>query len=140
MVMDRNPSGFLFMKTCIKTLRCLIAATAILLSAPSEATARERGAASWYGSNHHGKLMANGQPFNQWALTAAHRTLPLGTRIHVRNLANDTSVIVTITDRGPYIRGRILDVSRGTADRLQMTERGIARVEITTIHRPRRRN
>lgn len=134
-----DPSGSLFMKPYIKILGGALVALPLLLSAPTEASARERGVASWYGPHHHGKLMANGQPYNQWALTAAHRTLPLGTEIRVRNLNNGLIVVVTVTDRGPYTRGRILDVSRAAAHRLDMIETGIARVEITPTRRPERR-
>lgn len=127
------------MKPYIKIIGGALVAVPLLLSAPAEASARERGVASWYGPRHHGKPMANGQPYNQWALTAAHRTLPLGTEIRVRNRDNGLIVVVTVTDRGPYTRGRILDVSRAAAHRLDMIETGVARVEITPIRRPERR-
>ncbi|NEO68868.1 MAG: septal ring lytic transglycosylase RlpA family protein, partial [Moorea sp. SIO3H5] len=74
-----------------------------------------RGIASWYGSAFHGRRTASGERFNQYALTAAHRTLRFGTRVKVTNLRNGRSVIVRINDRGPYIRGRIIDLSRGAA-------------------------
>lgn len=89
--------------------------------------------ASWYGRWHQGRKMANGRPFNPLALTAASRTLPLGTRVLVTNLANGRSVVVTITDRGPFRRGRGIDVSLAAAMRLGMMESGLARVRIEVV-------
>lgn len=92
-----------------------------------------RGMASWYGGKFHGRRTASGERFNQHALTAAHKTLPLGTRVHVKNLDNGQSVIVTINDRGPYARGRIIDLSRGAARAISMA--GTERVELTVLGR-----
>src|ERR671914_569742 len=72
-----------------------------------------RGHASWYGAELHGNPTASGEPFDMHALTAAHRTLPLGTRALVRNLENDRTVVVKINDRGPFTRGRTIDLSYG---------------------------
>lgn len=71
--------------------------------------------ASWYGPGFHGRLTANGERFNQDGLTAAHKSLPFGTRVRVTNLANGRSVVVRINDRGPYVAGRSLDLARGAA-------------------------
>jgi rare lipoprotein A (peptidoglycan hydrolase) len=71
--------------------------------------------ASWYGSAHHGKVMANGQPFNMYANTVAHKKIPLGTRLTITNPNNGACVQVKVTDRGPYIPGRNLDLSYGVA-------------------------
>lgn len=106
------------------------------LSAPAAAT--ERGVASWYGGRHHGRLMANGERFHQWQPTVAHRSLPLGTEIRIRNLANGRTARATVTDRGPYKPGRTLDVSRGLARTLQMEQDGLSPVEITVIRRGRK--
>lgn len=92
-----------------------------------------RGLASWYGGKFHGRKTASGERFNQHALTAAHKTLPLGTRVHVKNLDNGQSVIVTINDRGPFVRGRIIDLSRGAARAIDMA--GTERVELTVLGR-----
>lgn len=92
-----------------------------------------RGYASWYGGRFHGRRTASGERFNQHALTAAHKTLPLGTRVHVKNLDNGQSVVVTINDRGPYARGRIIDLSRGAAQAIHMA--GTERVELTVLGR-----
>lgn len=91
------------------------------------------GKASWYGRNHHGKRTASGERFNQNSLTAAHRTLPFGTELRVTNLSNDRSVIVRVNDRGPYGRGRIIDVSRQAAEALGMVNTGTARVRLESL-------
>jgi rare lipoprotein A len=91
------------------------------------------GKASWYGGEFHGRRTATGERFDQNRLTAASRTLPLGSRARVTNLDNGRSVEVEITDRGPFARGRILDVSRGAARKLGMVEDGTARVRIEPI-------
>ena len=90
----------------------------------------QKGQASWYGPGFHGRKTASGERFNQHALTAAHRKLPLGTRATVVNLANGKSVEVEINDRGPYARGRILDVSKAAAEQLGMTHSGTAPVRL----------
>ena len=74
--------------------------------------------ASWYGASFHGRRTASGQLFDQERLTAAHKTLPFGTKLRVTNLRNGRSVLVTVNDRGPYVRNRQLDVSLGAARRL----------------------
>lgn len=84
--------------------------------------------ASWYGSQHHGKLMANGEPFNMFADTAAHKKLPLGTHLTVTNPKNGATVEVEVTDRGPYIPGRNLDLSFGAARKLGIVKTGVAKV------------
>jgi rare lipoprotein A len=91
------------------------------------------GLASWYGARFHRRITASGAPFNERELTAAHRTLPLGTRVKVTNLNNGRSVVLRITDRGPWIRGRLIDVSRAAAERLGFAYRGLARVRVVVI-------
>jgi rare lipoprotein A len=91
---------------------------------------RQVGEASWYGPGFHGRKTASGERFNQNKLTAAHRKLPLGTEVQVVNLENGRSVTVEINDRGPYVRGRVIDVSRAAAKRLGIIEDGVAQVEI----------
>jgi rare lipoprotein A len=76
--------------------------------------------ASWYGPGFHGRKTASGERFNAHALTAAHRTLPFGTRVHVRNTKNGKSVVVRINDRGPFHRGREIDLSHGAARAIGM--------------------
>jgi rare lipoprotein A len=84
--------------------------------------------ASWYGSSFHGRRTASGQVFDQERMTAAHKTLPFGTRLRVTNLRNGRSVLVTVTDRGPYVRNRQLDVSLAAARRLGLVGPGTAPV------------
>lgn len=98
----------------------------------------DRGVASWYGEAFHGKQAANGELFDMDALTAAHRTLPLGSVVRVVNLANGKHVHVRITDRGPYVNGRIIDLSRGAAARLGMLSGGLSvvRVQLVGERRP----
>ena len=95
------------------------------------------GKASWYGAFHHGRPTASGEPFDMNALTAAHRTLPLGTRLRVTNLTNGRSVNVRVNDRGPAIRGRIIDVSRGAAVALDAVAAGVFPVELTLVDQER---
>ncbi len=94
---------------------------------------REQGTASWYGPDFHGKRTANGETFNMDGMTAAHKTLPLGTLVRVSNLENNKEVEVRINDRGPFVRGRIIDLSREAAKRIGMMGSGTARVEILAI-------
>ncbi len=93
----------------------------------------ETGTASYYGARHHGKKTASGEPFNQNALTAAHRRLPFGTQVKVTNLDNDKSVVVRINDRGPHTRGRLIDLSRKAAEQLGMLSSGTARVRVQAL-------
>jgi rare lipoprotein A len=87
--------------------------------------------ASWYGANHVGKPMANGRPFDMYADTVAHRTLPMGTKLHLTNPANGRSADAEVTDRGPYIEGRNLDVSYGVARKLGMVQQGVAKLRMS---------
>jgi len=99
---------------------------------------KDRGMASWYGEQFHGKLAANGEIFDMSALTAAHRTLPLGSMIRVVNLQNGKHVRVRINDRGPYVNGRILDLSYAAAARIGMVQGGVSVIQLEVIgdHRP----
>jgi peptidoglycan lytic transglycosylase len=91
------------------------------------------GKASWYGAFHHGRRTASGEIFDMHALTAAHRTLPLGTRLRVTNLSNGKSIDVRVNDRGPTIRSRIIDVSRGVATALDAVAAGVFPVELVIL-------
>ena len=92
------------------------------------------GTASYYGHRHHGRLTANGERFDATALTAAHRTLPFGTLARVTDVSTGRQVTVRITDRGPYIRGRVIDLSYGAAKQLEMIEAGLVRVRIEVLN------
>lgn len=94
---------------------------------------RQIGWASWYGGKFHGRKTANGERFNMNAMTAAHRTLPFGTKVRVTNLKNKRSVIVRINDRGPFVRDRIIDLSRRAALALGYVKKGRARVRIEVL-------
>jgi rare lipoprotein A len=91
------------------------------------------GTASWYGQWHHGKRTANGEIFDMHKLTAAHRTLPLGTEVKVTNLENGRTVEVLVNDRGPYIKGRVIDLSAKAAEVLDMKQEGLAEVKIEVL-------
>lgn len=92
-----------------------------------------QGVASWYGPGFHGRRTANGEVYNQYALTAAHRTLPFGTLVRVSSSATGKSVIVRINDRGPWVAGRNVDLSFGAAAALGMVDRGIAEVKMEVL-------
>lgn len=93
----------------------------------------EIGLASWYGSDFHGKKTANGQTYNMYGVSAAHKTLPLGSRVRVTNLENNRSVILTINDRGPFVNERILDLSYGAARKLGTVDSGVVKVRVTSL-------
>jgi len=94
------------------------------------------GMASWYGPSFHGKPSASGEPYDMWALTAAHRTLPFGTWVQVTNVETGKKVTVRINDRGPFIKGRIIDLSYGAARELAMIGEGTADVRLTIVSPP----
>jgi rare lipoprotein A len=105
------------------------ALAALGLSTGAEAGS-QCGKASWY---KMGSRTANGEKMNANALAAAHRSLPFGTRVRVDNLRNGRSVVVRINDRGPFVRGRVIDVTRGAAVKLGMIGAGVARVKVTVV-------
>ncbi|KAA0258594.1 septal ring lytic transglycosylase RlpA family protein [Deferribacter autotrophicus] len=91
------------------------------------------GIASWYGIEEHGKLTASGERFNMYSLTAAHKLLPLGSIVHVKNLENGKEVTVRINDRGPFVSGRIIDLSYAAAKKIGIVGKGTAKVKITLL-------
>ena len=93
----------------------------------------ETGEASWYGPGFHGKKTASGERYNQNAFTAAHKTLPFGTRLRVTNLSNGLSTTVVVNDRGPFKKGRIIDLSNAAAKQINMIGTGTTRVRIKSI-------
>jgi len=99
----------------------------------SQETDLGRGSASYYAAKFHGRRTASGERFDNGEMTAAHRTLPFGSLVRVTNHANGKSVVVRINDRGPFTRGRILDVSRAAADELGLVARGHADVELVLV-------
>lgn len=91
------------------------------------------GVASYYADDFHGKLTSNGETFDMDGLTAAHRTLPFGTKVRVTNLENNKSVVVRVNDRGPFKEGRIIDLSRGAAKEIDLIKTGTARVKLEVV-------
>jgi len=100
---------------------------------PSAAGYSEQGIASWYGKKFHGRKTANGETYNMYAHTAAHKTLPMHTMLLVKNLTNNKTTVVRVNDRGPFVRSRIIDLSYTAAQKLDMIGTGTARVEIIAL-------
>lgn len=96
--------------------------------ARSKVAATVRGTASYYGRELHGRRTASGERFDMNKMTAAHRTLPFGTQLRVCNTGNERCVVVRVNDRGPFHGGRVLDLSRGAANRIGMVSSGTARI------------
>jgi len=94
----------------------------------------EKGIASWYGKKFHGKKTANGEIYDMYGISAAHKTLPLGTMVRVHNLENNKTLNVRINDRGPFIEGRVIDLSYGAAKRLGIAASGTAGVKISALN------
>lgn len=130
-------------------MRSLILAIALLAIACTPSTPKKKtttgmptpqlppgvqlGMASWYGGKHHGGPTASGETFDKNAMTAAHRTLKMGTRVRVTRKKNNRSVVVRINDRGPYSKGRIIDLSEAAARQLDMIDDGIAQVRVEVL-------
>lgn len=97
---------------------------------------REQGVASWYGRDFHGKRTANGEVYDMYGISAAHKLLPLGTKVRVTNLGNGKDVVLVVNDRGPFVDERVIDLSYGAAQRLGTAEQGLAMVRIEAITDP----
>jgi rare lipoprotein A len=104
--------------------------------AQAPAPAVEEGVASWYGPSFDGQRAASGEIFDSGQMTAAHRTLPFGTRVRVRRLDSEESIVVRINDRGPWVDSRIIDLSYAAAQRLGMTDPGLFRVAVEVVENP----
>jgi len=100
---------------------------------PTSVGYAERGVASWYGEKFHGRLTSSREPYDMYAMTAAHKTLPLPTYVRVRNLRNNRTIVVRVNDRGPFVHNRIIDLSYAAALRLDMVGDGTTLVEVTAI-------
>lgn len=96
----------------------------------------QRGIASWYGSDYDGKMTASGEIFDKTKLTAAHRTLAFGTYVEVTDLENGRRIVVKINDRGPFVAGRIIDLSERAAEELGMKSAGTAQVSLKIVNNP----
>jgi rare lipoprotein A len=93
----------------------------------------EKGKASYYGAKHQGKKTASGEPFKQELKTAAHKTIPFGAMVKVTNVDNEKSVVVRVNDRGPFVSGRIIDLSSSAFNEIGSTAKGVLKVEIEVI-------
>ncbi len=125
--------------------RLIPAIAAILISIPP-ATASgikpgytQKGIASYYHDSLHGLKTASGETYNKWASSAAHKSLPLGTKVRVTKLSNGRSIVVRINDRGPFVKGRIIDLSRRAAQDLGIIKSGLAKVKVEVLSLPRRK-
>ena len=128
MAVPRLASGYTVYRKALLALPLFV-----LLSCSKEPTHTLQGTASWYGHPHHGRLTASGQRFDMYAFTAAHRTLPMGTRLRVTNLSTGQSVVVTITDRGPFVGQRMIDLSYAAARAIGMIGPGTAPVDLKIL-------
>jgi rare lipoprotein A len=105
---------------------------------PSSEGYNEKGLASWYGKKFHGRKTANGETYDMYGHTAAHKTLPMGTMLLVKNISNGKSTVVRINDRGPFVRDRIIDLTKSAAQELDIIKNGTARVEIIALGEERK--
>ncbi len=116
-------------------LRCLLIIAGLGMTGIGKA---ELGVASYYHDKFHGRTTACGQRFDQGRLTAAHKQLPCGTQVRVTRRDTGRSVVVTVNDRGPFIKGRVIDLSKEAARQLRMVQNGLAPVQVTVLERPGR--
>lgn len=124
------PIGVVLFTGCASTRPAAKTSASVTQPAPSHTIV---GVASYYGKKYHGRKTANGEIFDMTKLTAAHRSLPFGINVRVTNLSNNQSVIVRINDRGPFIAGRIIDLSLAAAQRLGMITAGLAKVRVELV-------
>lgn len=122
-----------------------LATVAILISVPMSAAAKvmpgdtQKGIASYYHDSLHGNKTASGEVYNKRISSAAHKSLPIGTRVRVTRLSSGKSIIVRINDRGPFVKGRIIDLSRRAARELGIIKSGIANVKLEVLSIPKRK-
>jgi rare lipoprotein A len=124
-IMPRSP--------ILKGMRRLLPLIMLVVSTVLWADPEMEGLASWYGGKFHGRLTSSGEVFDTNTLTAAHKSLPFGTLVKVTNLDNSLSTLVKINDRGPFVEGRIIDLSRAAADEIGMLGQGVARVSLEIV-------
>ncbi len=121
-------------RTCL-VLFCLCGLTACTWAPWNWGASVQKGKATWYGNEYHGRKTASGEVFDQWAMTAAHKKLPFGTIVEVKNLKNNKKVKVRINDRGPFVRDRIIDLSRAAAEKIDLVRLGVAPVRVEVLRR-----
>jgi rare lipoprotein A len=117
----------------LKAMKRLVLPVLLLTAAVLCAEPDLQGVASWYGGKFHGRLTSSGEVFDTNEMTAAHRTLPFGTMVKVTNEDNGKSAVVKINDRGPFVDGRIIDLSRAAAEEIDMLSQGVARVSLEIV-------
>jgi len=103
---------------------------------PGPAGSSQMGLASYYADKFQGRKTANGEKFDQKKMTAAHRTLPFGTKVRVTNVATGKSAVVRVNDRGPFVSGRVIDLSRAAAEKLGIVRAGVAKVKVEVLAKP----
>jgi rare lipoprotein A len=128
---------FFFTASCLGALVIYVSTSIIhdRCFASMNVNSGQIGIASWYGKRFHGRRTACGERYDMFELTAAHRTLPLGTVVKVTNLSNNKQVTVRINDRGPYFAGRVIDLSLAAACELRMVKKGITKVKVEVLAR-----
>jgi rare lipoprotein A len=117
----------------MRAVKALSLLLLLLIAPPCAADSELQGLASWYGGKFHGRLTSSGEVFDTNEMTAAHRTLPFGTVLKVTNLDNGKTAVVRINDRGPFVEGRIIDLSRAGAEAIGMVGQGVARVSLEIV-------
>lgn len=120
-------------KKVIPTQRPYIINNRTYYPIPSAEGYQESGIASWYGTDFHGRATSNGETYNMYEITAAHKVLPMNTILLVQNLENGMQTVVRVNDRGPFIQGRIIDLSYGSAKKIGLIRPGTARVKLTAL-------
>lgn len=121
-------------------LKKLLVAMGVVLALPTMVNAKnyQTGTASYYADFFNGRLTANGERFNNaYVYTAAHKTLPFGTKVRVTNLKNKRSIVVRINDRGPFVKGRVIDLTRSGAKKLGFEKQGLAKVQLDIVYSPK---
>jgi rare lipoprotein A len=116
-----------------KTMKAIVFILLMFFATASRVFAAQEGFASWYGGKFQGRLTSSGEVFDTNLMTAAHKSLPFGTIVKVTDQENGKSTVVKINDRGPFVEGRIIDLSRAAAEELDMVGRGIARVSLEIV-------
>ena len=124
---------FFFRRVFAAVLAALFLSASGMAEARTQKAFTQNGTASWYGAWHHGKVTANGESYDMFAMTAAHKTIPLGSLVKVTRKDNGKSIVVRINDRGPYKKRRIIDLSYAAAKSLGMKKKGVSRVTIEVV-------
>jgi rare lipoprotein A len=128
-----KPQPYEKKRSALSTQRPYIIAGKRYYPVPSAEGYQETGIASWYGKKFHGRKTSNGETYDMYAETAAHKTLPMGTVLLVKNLENGQKTVVRINDRGPFVKGRIIDLSYTAAKKIGLVQNGTAKIKITAL-------